>query len=404
MKPRAALGLDWLVYAAIALLPLACWPGLEHPFATPKLGLLALIDMALAARYWLLRPKPAQVSRATDWAWLAWLGALALSALAAPYVSVEALLLLALPAPLALAIERGTISRERVAGAIAAGSSALAAIAVLQYAGADPLRWLGWIPETFWNPRMRVYGTLGNPDFVAAWCAGTLPLIVMAAAKRRGVGVLHALARWGPVVLHVGAILATGSRVFLLALPAAALGLLVRRAALNKWWLAMAAAIIVAAVWLSPARPLGTTIDGRLYLARVAASGWRHVPLTGHGPGAFEIQFSRLQVEWLREHPRERAARAFAGAVDHAHNDYLEMFVELGPVGLGAFFALGGLLAWSARRVGDDRPALAAWSGVAALSAVALVDFPFHRPAEWALFWMFLGILGGSKVGGEDSR
>jgi hypothetical protein len=82
-------------------------------------------------------------------------------------------------------------------------------------------------------------------------------------------------------------------------------------------------------------------------------------------------------------------------------------------VGLGAFFALGGLLAWSARRVGGDRHALGAWSGAAALAAVALVDFPFHRPAEWALFWMFLGILGGSKVaqkeaigkvGGESSR
>jgi O-antigen ligase len=275
---------------------------------------------------------------------------------------------------------------------------------VLQYAGADPLRWLGWIPETFSNPRMRVYGTLGNPDFVAAWCAGTLPLIVTSAAERRGAGVLHALARWTPVALHLGAMLATGSRVFLLALPAAALGVLVRRAALNKWWLAMAAAFVAAAVWLSPARPLGATIDGRLYLARVAASGWRHVPLTGHGPGSFETQFARRQVEWLREHPRERAGAEFAGAVDHAHNDYLEMLIELGPVGLGAFFALGGLLAWGAHRVGRDRQALAAWSGVAALAAVALVDFPFHRPAEWALFWMFLGILGESNVGGENSR
>jgi putative inorganic carbon (hco3(-)) transporter len=403
MKPRAALGLERLVCVAIALLPLGCWPGLEHPFATPKLGLLALIDLALAARY-LLQPKPAHASRATDWAWLAWLGALALSALAAPYVSMEALLLMALPAPLAFAIERGTISRERVAGAIAAGSSALAAIAVLQYAGADPLRWLGWIPETFSNPRMRVYGTLGNPDFVAAWCVGTLLLIVMAAAERRGAGVRHAVVKWGPLVLHLGAMLATGSRVFLLALPVAVVAMLARRATLNKWCLALAAAFVVAAVWLSPARPLGTTIDGRLYLARVAASGWRHVPLTGHGPGSFEIQFSRRQVEWLRGHSEERGARAFAGAVDHAHNDYLEMLIELGPVGLGAFFALAGLLAWSARRVGHDRQALGAWSGAAALAAVALVDFPFHRPAEGALFWMLLGILGGSKVGGEDSK
>jgi putative inorganic carbon (hco3(-)) transporter len=414
MKPRLALGLERLACAAIVALPLACWPGLEHTFLTPKLGLLALIDAALAARYLLSRPKSSHAAQAADWAWLAWLSAVALSALAAPYVPVEALLLLALPAPLAFALERGAISVEDVGRAIVAGSTALSLIAVLQYLGADPLRWLGWVPEAFANPRMRVYGTLGNPDFVAAWCAGTLPVVVMRAAGRRGASLRSILTVWLPVALHLAAIVATGSRVFLLALPAAAVVMLALRAPLSKWWLAAAAAVVLAAVWLSPARPLRTTVEGRLYLARVAASGWRHIPLAGYGPGAFEFQFARRQVEWLREHSAAGAAgAAFAGAVDHAHNDYIEMLIELGPVGLGAFFSLSGVLVWRARRNRHDANSQGAWGGVAALAVVALVDFPFHRPAEWVLYWMLLGILGRSRttqsevserIGGENSK
>ena len=65
---------------------------------------------------------------------------------------------------------------------------------LLQYGGLDPLRWLGWQAEIFVNPRMRVYGTLGNPDFVAAWLCATLPL-----------------ARGAAMALQLAAILATAA-------------------------------------------------------------------------------------------------------------------------------------------------------------------------------------------------
>ena len=89
--------------------------------------------------------------------------------------------------------------------------------------------------------------------------------------------------------------------------------------------------------------------------------------------------------------------------MDHAHNDYIEMLIELGPVGLGAFLSLCGMLIWGARRSLHDAHSRGAWGGVAALAAVALVDFPFHRPAEWALYWMLLGILGRSKIAQDEA-
>jgi O-antigen ligase len=396
MQDRRGLFLERLACGAIALLPLACWPGIEHPFVSPKLCLLAVADVTLAVRCLLPRPHPGRPAGASDWWWLLWLAAVAVSALAAPYVSMDALWLLVLPAPLAIALDRDLISSERLCRAVIVGSTCLCAIAVLQYAGADPLRWLGWVPEAFANPRMRVYGTLGNPDFVAAWCAGALPLVLAWRQPDR----LSKLVYWVIAALHLGAMAATGSRVFLLAAPAAAVAMIARRAPVSRWWLAAAAVTAAILVWISPARPLGTTVDGRLYLTRVSWSGWCNIPLTGHGPGSFEVQFAQRQAAWLEAHPGQ--GTAFAGAVDHAHNDYLEMLIELGPVGMGAFLALAGALVWSARRVRDDVMSPFAWAGAASLAAVALVDFPFHRPAEWTLLWILLGTISQSRIARKD--
>jgi hypothetical protein len=361
-----------LLCAGAFLLPLVCVPGLEHPFSTPKVWLIAALDLFVAARYIANRRRAAC---AGGWPWLGWGAALALSALLAPLVSIEALLLTVLPVPLCLA------AAESLPKALMAGSAVQSAVAVLQWCGADPLLWLGWRPELFSDPRMRVYGTLGNPDFVAAWGCAMLPVFAAAAVRTRS------RMLWAGLALQLGAVLATGSRIFLLAGTAAAAMIALRGVRGRWWWIAGLAAAGGALVWLSPARPLRATVDGRLYLARVAAGHWREIPVFGFGAGSFEAQFARWQVEAAG---RERLSR-FAGQVDHAHNDYLEMLVEYGPAGLCASLGLWIWLMASAWRTGSPDTA-GAWGGIAALLAAACADFPFHRPAEWGLFWVLLGI------------
>jgi putative inorganic carbon (HCO3(-)) transporter len=369
-----------LFQGGLFLLPLVCWPGLDHSFSTPKLWLLACLDLGLAARF--VARKGWRASGAIEWPWLVWLATLALSALLAPFVSREALLLMVLPLPLCWAARREWLP------AILLGSAAESAIAVLQFARLDPLGWLGWHAEVFPSARMRVYGTLGNPDFVAAWLCATLPLYV--AVPRKGARRLW----WAALALQLAAILATGSRVFLLALPVAAVVLAVRGMRVRAWWLA-AVPIAATVLWLSPARPLGVTIEGRLYYARIVASHWRNIPLLGYGPGSFPIEFAQWQIVWLLEGGRASPAARFAGELDHAHNDYLETWVEYGPVGLCAFATLLIWLVVKAWRPRTDPTGV--WAGAASLLAIATVDFPFHRPAEWALFWVFLGIVGQSR-------
>lgn len=341
------------------MLPLACWPGAPRPFSTPKLWAIAVIDLLIAAQF---VTRSGQAFALPSWPWLAWIAAVSLSAVTAPSLSAAAFLVLILPLPLIL----GSVDAPR---ALCMGSAVESAIVVLQFVDHDPFRWVGWMPEAFGSPRMRMYGTLGNPDFVAAWLSATLPLCAL--VPRRGIGL--ALAGF-----QIAAILCTGSRVLLVALPAALAAFALASRRFEKWWV-VAVPLMCAVVWLSPARSLGTTVKGRLHLAAVTSAHLAEVPVTGYGPGAFEARFAAWQPAWLRDHPLDRR---FQGPVDHAHNDYLEFWIEYGPLGLGAFFVLCGSLFWrlSRRRAGAVAAALAA------LLAIALVDFPFHRPAEWALF------------------
>jgi O-antigen ligase len=385
-------GVERLLQAGVLLLPLVCWPNLPRAFSTPKtwlLGCLALCALGAVA----VAPRQArQDARAGEWLWLVWPLALGTSALTASYAGFDALLLAALPLPLAWAVWRGAIRAEPLRRALLWGSAVESAVVCLQYSGLDPLQWMGWHPENFPGERMRVYGTMGNPDFAAAWLCATLPLY----AGARGA------ARFG-AALPVAAILATGSRVCLLALPAGALVMWVagwrpgRRFGVGA--LAAALAALGALAWLSPARTLGETVRGRWYLTRVAASGWRDVPATGCGPGSFAVRFAGWQADPLRAGPPGAADARFAGPVDHAHDDYIEFWVEYGPVGLGAFLTLSVWLASGARKGREFRPAEAGvWGGLACLAAAACVDFPFHRPAEWGLYWILLAILSLGKI------
>jgi hypothetical protein len=421
MHLRASTLARGTALAVTAALPLAAWPGLDTPFSTPKLWLLAcgvLVCGTLGS--WSAGPCRAGVRRraAVGGAGTVagagylfaivvplWCATWALAALGGDLVSLPALTLGAGAALWALVLA-GTVRDPRhVMTAQAAGSSVVALVAVLQWLGHDPFAAAGWTPAIAGGtPRLAVYGTLGNPNFVACLMAASLP---MSAGLAYG---STTAARWLAVTaatLQVLALLASGSRAGAVALGAAALTWAVavggrRHRAVTLTALTLAAT----AVAISPARPLADTISGRFYIWRTA---WPHAlerPITGRGPGAFEASYP----EW------ERAARAagdarpgvarFAGPQQHAHNDYLEALVDRGVPGAAALaFAVVGMLLAAvrrARRAAGSLPALAGAASLAALAAAAVVDFPLARPAEAVHFWTAMAVI--AMGGPETSR
>lgn len=120
-------------------------------------------------------------------------------------------------------------------------------------------------------------------------------------------------------------------------------------------------------------------------------------PLFGAGAGTFELVFTRLRTSGI------------TGLYDHAHNDYLEILIECGLIGLAlalapvALYVDGIVRDWRRRRsAGLDRMApydleLIPWPIFAALGVVALhelVDFALQIPALAFLVALLAGAFG----------
>jgi putative inorganic carbon (hco3(-)) transporter len=398
---RSAAFLIWGSSLAVFLLPLILWPGIPQPFSTPKWLLLGVWSLFFPILWWLqaVRKFPLLKNSAVQTTGLLWICCLALSSLMAPKVSLGALLAALAPLPLFLAVNLVSPLSSRIVQALLGASALLALLAVLQWLRMDPfIALLGWQPQTFSNPRMRIYGTLGNPNFVAAWLCAVLPVVFAFFAKsfrtfphRPWVGAVL-------VMLQLLAILAAGSRVLLITL---AVLLLVWGGGRMKremhWILLLLIPLAALLLWISPSRPLARTLAGRWFIADIILSHWREIPLFGFGPGTFPAKYAEWQGVRQTTLPPNDPLAAFVGPLDHAHNDYLEMMVEYGFPGMLAFVAMAGTFLWIflGRRHQSEMASaimLIKGSSLCILLAVALVDFPFHRPAEWGLLWIIMGL------------
>ncbi len=391
-----ALGLVFIV-------PILAWPGAGAPFSTPKLWTLAggsLVILALSALTRDAGARLAATPRIVRWAALAWVASFAWSGILAPHVRREALVLgLAGPLFWAALVTSGATARD-VMRAWALAAAAVSAVTLAQWLRADPFVLAGWTPEIAGaSGRLRMYGTLGNPNFVAAWLAISVPVLVVvvrACVAERRLGA--ALAAAFGLTLAATAILVTGSRGGALGLAAGLAGLAAftpgspgRR---GGWLLAAAIAAVFVLPWLSTARTLSETMAGRAYIWRATLPHLLDRPVSGWGTGAFELVYDDAQA--FRDSELSRAG-PFAGPQQHAHNDYLEALVERGIPGLMALCAVvvGGVVA-ARRALRQPRPGVAAAAGgaaVVAAAAVALVDFPFARPTEAAAVWCAAAII-----------
>ncbi len=382
--------------AVVVVVPLMVIPGLATPFSTPKtIVLAAWVALGLAAVVW-ARVNPLARLDPVLFALLAgWLGVVGLSALTGAAASPAALLAAVLPAAAFIVLLGLRPEPDGLMRAAAAAGLAVALIAVLQWAGADPFRLFGWTGPAGGSDRLRVFATLGNPNFVAAFLTAALPA-VWAAARTLAPPWRLALVLPG-AALVTGGILATGSRAPVAAVLAWAGWALLRGAARRPrlalglaLGLAAAGALVVA---LSTARPLDETVRGRVHIWRTALSHATEAPWLGFGPGGFELFFPRWETDRLAAAETDRR---FAGLAAHAHNDYVEALVDHGVIGLVLFVAFPAVMLWrfaAARKTEPAAAAEGAAAGAVGVLAVAFADFPFHRPTETFFYWLYLSMV-----------
>ena len=331
---------------------------------------------------------------------IAWPSALILSALFGEFVSLEALLLSLFPVGWFLLVIALRPKPMYLAMAIVASCSLIAAIALLQYLGLDPFHFIGWTRLTYQSPRMRVIGTLGNPNFVAAVLVAGIPLSV-----HLGKLIKRQIFYYPMMILQAAAVFATGSRAAVAALIASAvwLGILGK---FVRWRLMMAIALLmVVLIPLMPSRSLISTLEGRCYIWQVTVPHVLDRPLLGFGPGAFEPKFIEWETSYWRDGRGTDAQRKYTGLQAHAHNDYIEILLN---GGITTFFSLWLLLGlflanvFQTARHGCDDTLAGTSAGVVAMAAVAMIDFPFHRPTELFFLWTLMALAFSIKHSGSQ--
>ncbi len=383
---------EWITIGTAFMMPLVFWPASPQPFSTAKDWLLAawvLAGFAIASVSGQIKRKiPSNAMAAA----IVWIIALSLSAGAGDEASIRELIRNFLVCAGFLLVLWNGLQPQRFALALASGGTIVAAVALLQWIGLDPFMLLNLTGSLQGSSRIRIFSTLGNPNFVAALLTAILPLTIClptpAGFSRRTWRIFQTTSG----LIQLCAIIATGSRAPVLGFAAAGAWLLACRVKHPLRWAVSIPALCTLLIILSPARPLGRTIAGRIYIWRIAFTHAAQIPPAGYGPGAFALRFAQWETDYLRTNPKNPEL-SFSGFQDHAHNDYVEFLVDYGIVGLCAFVAAVALTAplFHCRA----RPLLEQGVGASVLSilAIAMVDFPLHRPAELYLFWTQLAIM-----------
>lgn len=386
------------------LLPLATIPGLQSTFSTPKLVLLgSVVTLGLPVAV-VLRAAPFRFPFPFEAALFLWLVSLSLSSILGAAASMTALLIQFFGVGWFALVALVQPPADKLAWAIIVSGVVISVVALLQYLGIDPFVLAGWTPVGIGNSRMRVYATLGSPNFVAAFLTSLVPLTAGLARRLNFSSKRLARVALAIVGLELLAIAATGSRAPVLGLLGGALCWAFLKMQWRMWrtWAALVIAGITL-IALSPARPLNTTVEGRVYLWRITVQHIREAPWFGLGPGAFLAFFPRWEIEWQAARSQEGNS-IIAGLEDHAHNDFLEFWVEQGTFGLLSFLGVVTTFFLQVKRsLNSDRELLAgAAASVATMLAVALVDFPFHRVEECFLFWTLIGLTFITSSSGRD--
>ena len=296
---------------------------------------------------------------------------------------------------------------RRLAVALAGGGALVAAYALVQRAGLDPV-WDGYLPEG------RVFSSIGQPNALAAYLVMVIPVAAsLLVVPRPAVRAAVCAALAAMVLALMFTLSRAGYLAFLVTLPVLAAAAPRRPGRSTRGIALRAGALLCVAVaavaLLAPARDAmarswdratsSTDVGGdaslRFHLdawnvaARIAADH----PLLGTGPETFPDVFPGYAHRVL---PTERAAALDAYRVESPHNVYLAIASGSGIPALLAYLAAVAAalvtIAGAARRAGT-RAARALLVAVLAACAGHLVTDAFMTAdiTGTALFWILVG-------------
>lgn len=322
------------------------------------------------------------------------------------------------------------VCRDRRVAAVAVWAAAVSALGICVFGIRDYAIMAGGGAK-FWHTLLgsgehaRLFGTFLNPGFFAGFLVISLPVTlgVYLATRRTVFAALAGLS----LVVQAAALMLTGTKFGFIAAGLALVVFLVlaiitkslTRARAKRLLLIAAIALPVVIVFSAPltsrfraAEEGGSQVHSTVFRKYTWASTLHMIedkPLTGVGPGAFEIAYTRYAV---------------AGPTKLAHQSYLQTGAETGVVGLAAFLAalfaiafacLAGILRGGPTESDENDAESMGWEDIipnggwrivscavfAALvgsAARSLADSDWYIIGIALPFWVLAGVLAAQSV------
>jgi len=130
--------------------------------------------------------------------------------------------------------------------------------------------------------------------------------------------------------------------------------------------------------------------QGRLLIYKIALGICNDHPLTGTGFNTFAREYNLYQADYFASGLGTETEKWLAGNNQVAFNEYLQIAVETGLVGLALFLVIGGTLIYYRRQINTPY-AIGAMGALASLACCACFSYPFHEiPIVVLAGWMLL--------------
>ena len=270
--------------------------------------------------------------------------------------------------------------------------------------------------------RMRIFSTFGNPNYLASYLAGAIPLLIyfflyhkrwrifyLVAIGTLYTGLLITYTRGAWVALFFSVILTIflilifqGKRFFSLhKIPLILLLILVFSLTFvfsipNPLNLKKKSVIERGASVLE----FTSSATQRLLIWQVAVQLIKERPLFGWGIGTFGLHYPEAQGEFLSRAGNKNYIPQANRSI-HAHNDYLEIWVETGIVGIllllwviGNFYRKIFLCLKKTTSASFSAFLIFITASISCFLIHATVSFPFHIVQNGMFFWLLMAISG----------
>ena len=111
-------------------------------------------------------------------------------------------------------------------------------------------------------------------------------------------------------------------------------------------------------------------------------------PITGTSLGGFPAAYAETQAEYMASGKATEQEKLVAGCPEYAFNEYLQIGLEQGLVGLALFIGWLGLLFYK----GIKNKRYACCGGLMSLAIFAFSSYPLQLPEFWVVL-IFLGVM-----------